>query len=392
MDRSGKIIPEALATQYSETMWGIIKKAIGYSVEHSDQIDPSESLFDFMSEVGKGVIDSEPDSGIDLKTLLECSELWSAYVGEDIRKQSLKHLFLEECIEGKNLFVAGTYRSILAHIAATALSKSDLHLNTTVTNIKSDDTDSDVSIKTSSGATRSFNEVVLTTPLGWLKRHTQAFEPPLSPRLLSAISSLGYGRLEKVLFTFEDAFWRSETDDSESDAWQSLEGFAQWLNPEYSKKTNPSQFYLSALELSSLESNGHPTLLFYVSGPCSTYLSSTTKDKTAKERLEFLKDFFEPYYSRLPNYTNQQPRHVVSTSWQTDELAGNGSYTQIPVGTTQADKDVQVIREGLPERRLWFAGEHTAPFLALGTTTGAYFSGEAIARRIIRAYGIEESK
>ena len=93
MDRNGKIIPEAIATQYSETMWGIIKKAIDYSVEHSSTINPSESLFDFMSKVGKEVIDSEPESGINLKTLLECSELWSAYVGEDIRKQSLRHLF-----------------------------------------------------------------------------------------------------------------------------------------------------------------------------------------------------------------------------------------------------------------------------------------------------------
>ena len=113
---------------------------------------------------------------------------------------------------------------------------------------------------------------------------------------------------------------------------------------------------------------------------------------TSEESLSVLQDFFRPYYSRLPNYSNQEPKHIVSTSWQTDELAGNGSYTQIPVGTTQADKDVTIIREGLPDRRLWFAGEHTAPFLALGTTTGAYFSGEAVARRIIRAYGIQEKE
>lgn len=35
---------------------------------------------------------------------------------------------------------------------------------------------------------------------------------------------------------------------------------------------------------------------------------------------------------------------------------------------------------------MWFAGEHTAPFIALGTTTGAYWSGEGVARRIVRAY------
>ncbi len=38
------------------------------------------------------------------------------------------------------------------------------------------------------------------------------------------------------------------------------------------------------------------------------------------------------------------------------------------------------------ERGIWFAGEHTAPFIALGTTTGAYWSGEGIARRIVALY------
>ena len=36
---------------------------------------------------------------------------------------------------------------------------------------------------------------------------------------------------------------------------------------------------------------------------------------------------------------------------------------------------------------LWLAGEHTAPFVALGTTTGAYWSGEGVARRICKKWG-----
>ncbi|OJD21777.1 hypothetical protein ACJ73_06884 [Blastomyces percursus] len=41
------------------------------------------------------------------------------------------------------------------------------------------------------------------------------------------------------------------------------------------------------------------------------------------------------------------------------------------------------MREGMGvERGVWFAGEHTAPFVGLGTTSGAYWSGEAVAGRI----------
>lgn len=46
------------------------------------------------------------------------------------------------------------------------------------------------------------------------------------------------------------------------------------------------------------------------------------------------------------------------------------------------------MREGLPGKGIWFAGEHTAPFVALGTVTGAYWSGESVAKRIAEAYCI----
>lgn len=70
-----------------------------------------------------------------------------------------------------------------------------------------------------------------------------------------------------------------------------------------------------------------------------------------------------------------------------DDLAGNGSYSNFQIGLQEGDEDIEVMREGLPERSLWFAGEHTAPFVALGTTTGAYWSGEGVAMRIAEAYG-----
>lgn len=41
------------------------------------------------------------------------------------------------------------------------------------------------------------------------------------------------------------------------------------------------------------------------------------------------------------------------------------------------------MRKGMPEKGVWIAGEHTAPFVALGTATGAYWSGEKVALRIL---------
>lgn len=42
-----------------------------------------------------------------------------------------------------------------------------------------------------------------------------------------------------------------------------------------------------------------------------------------------------------------------------------GSYCNFQVGLENGDKDIEVMRHGMPERGIWLAGEHTAPFVAL---------------------------
>jgi hypothetical protein len=110
---------------------------------------------------------------------------------------------------------------------------------------------------------------------------------------------------------------------------------------------------------------------------------------TKTEKEEFLFSFFKPSYSRLPSYREGdpdcQPSAYVSTDWLHDELAGNGSYCNFQAGLQEGDRDILEMRAGVPEEGIWLAGEHTAPFVALGTVTGAYWSGEDVARRVIRA-------
>jgi hypothetical protein len=50
----------------------------------------------------------------------------------------------------------------------------------------------------------------------------------------------------------------------------------------------------------------------------------------------------------------------------------------------EGDKDIVAMRQGVPAEGIWLAGEHTAPFVALGTVTGAYWSGEHVAKRIVQ--------
>lgn len=274
-----------------------------------------------------------------------------------------------------------------------------------------------VSVVTSSHDAYSFDEVVLTAPLGWLKKNAAtAFEPPLPLRLGQAIDSIGYGSLEKVYISFPEAFWQRP----DPETGRVVRGFCQWLAPGvYAQPSNSQHWSHEAVDLAALPASvAHPTLLFYIFGQQSDHVMGTlaamrrdegpggtaeTDEETTEDfsdtqapsakQTAFLLDHFRPYLSTLPHYDPAsptcQPTGCIATNWLHDDLAGNGSYSNFQVGLAAGDEDIRVMREGLPDRGLWLAGEHTAPFVALGTATGAYWSGESVGRRIAETYGRE---
>ena len=76
---------------------------------------------------------------------------------------------------------------------------AEIRLRTTVTNVVCRPGDrATVRVDTDTGYSKEFDHVVMTAPLGWLKKNLRAFEPPLPLRLCQAIRSVGYGCLEKV--------------------------------------------------------------------------------------------------------------------------------------------------------------------------------------------------
>jgi len=292
--------------------------------------------------------------------------------------------------------LASTYKGILSKIGKAALAKAELHLSTKVTSIASGvnkGQESSVAVTTVFGQVLNFDEVIVTCPLGWLKRNVSSFLPPLPSQIIKAINDISYGRLEKVYLTFPRAFWHQGDSGGTSRPF-----FSNFLSPTYTDQ-NPKHWTVECALLDSLpHSCAHPTLLFYVHGPCAQHVTSLIDglDTNSKQHYQRLNDFFGPYYSRLPNFSSSssdcKPTAIIATNWQNDEFSGWGSYTTFQTSQTsdnvQLDQDIEALREGCPEQRVWFAGEHTAPFVALGTTTGAYWSGQAVAQRLAEGYGM----
>ena len=335
--------------------------------------------------------------------------MWGAYVGSDVSRQSLRFFWLEACTQEEMPFVAGTYSKILEFVAKAAREGARIRLGCEVVRIVGSEHGSgSAKIEVADGTEESFDAVVVTCPLGWLKRNQDAFRPALPEDLSRAIGNIGYGTLDKVYITFPSAFWdgpdsaqtngvdpECETQPSSTSEDTPEPDPSDWLflSPIYAESTNPQNWNQECLSLTALPPPcAHSTLLFYTFGDCSTHIAHLATTSNPSERETKILNFFKPYYSLLPNYSPNNPacspKAVLASAWAQDKFAGYGSYCNFPVGIEHADRDVERIRYGLPERGVWFAGEHTAGFENLGTTQGAYLSGERVARRILRAKGV----
>lgn len=323
-----------------------------------------------------------------------------------------------------------SHAPIIQHVAAKPLAHADIRLSTLVTSIESTKTDTldPKVVVRSDGAMFGFDEVVVAVPLGCLKKKRPTFVPALPQRLQRAVENASYSSLQKVYITFPAAFWDrlpttdsvpqqrmgspAETNEASEGPVDAFPSFFHFLRPEYVPEEQ-KHWTIELVPLSSpavFGSHAKPTLLVYTHDPCAEHVLSLIRGlhPDSAEYFDVLDRFCRPYYSRLPNY---QPGHaectptvILATNWHGDDLAGNGSYTNFQVGSDAGgsavngekqqeqqidlEEDIRVMRAGLPERGIWFAGEHTAPFVALGTTTCAYWSGEAAALRVLGANGL----
>jgi monoamine oxidase len=115
--------------------------------------------------------------------------------------------------EGRRLSAAeaaellGFYDEGFPAATARLTAELDLRLGTEVTDVEA--AADGVRVRTAGGGSEAGSHVVVTVPLGVLKRGAPRFSPGLPPDRLAAIERLGFGRFEKVALRFEEPFWRA---------------------------------------------------------------------------------------------------------------------------------------------------------------------------------------
>ena len=101
LDQNATLLSLEETATCSTLMWDIIEEAFQFSNKFCADIDPNKTLWDFYQEK---VIERIPDTLGDheklRKIVLQMAELWGAFVGSPVTRQSLKYFWLEECLDG----------------------------------------------------------------------------------------------------------------------------------------------------------------------------------------------------------------------------------------------------------------------------------------------------
>ena len=406
-DRNGERFSDDIAVRLKSTLWDVVGEAEEYSLQHRDAIDPCETILDYVRNAATKQYHDEPDFA---QSLIDESERLGQFFGDPINTMSLKFACIEEGGGGADLFLASTYKDILDLLKEKVDGRCTVRLNAEVIHVQGrTETSSKLCLTTSDGTKEGFDEVVVSCPLGYLKKVKDTmFSPALPGQLSAAIDHVrygmhtcficildlllcSYGRLEKLYITFPSAFWKISSDETTT-ATAEYPCFTHFHDPTYGKHPPGLPSNAIVISLAHLPAaNAHPTLLFYLHGPCGAKVAKSVRDFEADsdEYNQAIDSFARPYYSLLPNFSKDdqacQPKAWFASAWQQDRLAGYGSYSNIQIPIENAIEDVEALQTGYgfgDQHGIWLIGEHTAPPAMMATTTGAYVSGERGARRI----------
>lgn len=193
------------------------------------------------------------------------------------------------------------------------------------------------------------DRVVVTLPLGVLKRGDVAFDPPLPAAHQGAIARIGNGLLNKIVLAFPRGFWPAET---------------HYLRSLSDQPDN------AAPEIVSLQPHLNvPVLVALVGGSAARRIEMLPDAAQADLVMQALRRMFG----------NGIPRPVETrvTRWSRDVFA-RGAYSFLPVGASIGD---HAALSRPVEGRIFFAGE-AATTEAPSYAHGALLGGRRAAREV----------
>lgn len=228
------------------------------------------------------------------------------------------------------------------------IDKLNITLNSAITSISQEAVANKTLVKLRNGKEYISDFVLVTVPLGVLKKGSIEFIPKLSQEKQNAINGIGFGTMEKLFVEFTNNFWGNDNLINIINDPNNILGYA--VN--YSKLSNK------------------PTLLFLVGANDKHWKELYTADNERFKR--YIIDTLTPLF---PGEVIQITK-LYMTRWKYDEFS-YGAYSSFSPTTTLEMIEKFIQKEG----RIYFAGEHTSDENP-GTINGAYDSGIKAAKKI----------
>ncbi|GMT32632.1 hypothetical protein PFISCL1PPCAC_23929, partial [Pristionchus fissidentatus] len=250
------------------------------------------------------------------------------------------------------------YKRII-DVLVEGIPKECIRLGATVTSVNYENEKS-VLVKFADGMEEEFGSVIVTSSLGYLKKHAATmFTPPLSEKKIQAIEAIGFGDMQKLFLEYDTPFWDDET--------ESIKTMGVASSP-----------LLGRGNLFEVVDWSPKTLTLWLSGPAVEY-ASTRSDEQLKEEITL------HLRKALGDDAIDAPTQIMRHCWKADPLVlGSYSYlTPESVKMEGANESLaQPILSSIDGRPLvCFAGEATHSTF-YQTTCGAYLSGEREANRL----------
>ncbi|XP_071547521.1 uncharacterized protein [Panulirus ornatus] len=243
------------------------------------------------------------------------------------------------CPGNENMNPKSGFISILHDMLAET--RADVRLNSEVKSInyaeevmvkgdiyvRPDCTTYPVNLRCKDGTVYEAQHVIVTSSIGYLKAHPELFIPSLPKRLQKAITSVGYGTIDKIFLEYEDAWWSEDCEGIHLVWTEDIPDFERRFphTKLFGGKTElMNEYWMRAISGFDPVFSQKAMLCGWIGGPEAEYMEELSELTVGQACTNLLRHFTGrkdiPY-----------PKKVYRSQWASNHLF-RGSYSYHPVG------------------------------------------------------------
>ncbi|XP_023139494.2 peroxisomal N(1)-acetyl-spermine/spermidine oxidase-like [Amphiprion ocellaris] len=232
-----------------------------------------------------------------------------------------------------------------------------------------------VTVECADGKRIAADHVIVTVPLGYLKKHhSTLFCPPLPAHKLHSIQKIGFGTTDKIYVEFESPWWDADCEVIYL-VWKDEEDISD-------RVSDISKSWIRKISVFTVikPSESH-ILCGWISGHEAEYMERLPEHEVRRSITEFVHTF--------TGNSAITPKRILCSRWFSDPWTC-GSYCHLAIGCSA--QDLENMMEPLPAKgdksqplQVLFAGEATHPCY-YSSVHGALLTGWREADRLITHY------